>query len=97
MRFNIEGWIPTELEQSLMDGSFDKEIESGVDILDIDADLLDVLEFNEAMSELKSWAPCNATGLIYLGVSQPHNLIANLWKESILQVKSLIERIERLR
>ena len=28
MRFNIEGWIPTELEQSLMDGSFDKNIES---------------------------------------------------------------------
>ena len=53
MRFNIEGWIPTELEQSLMDGSFDKEMESGVDIPDIDADLLDVLKFNEAMSELK--------------------------------------------
>ena len=61
MRFNIEGWIPTELEQSLMDGSFDEEMESGVDIPDIDADLLDVLEFNEAMSELKReiycWAP----------------------------------------
>ena len=61
MRFNIEGWIPTELEQSLMDGSFDKEMESGVDIPDIDADLLDVLKFNEAMSELKreisSWTP----------------------------------------
>ena len=61
MRFNIEGWIPTELEQSLMDGSFDKEMKSGVDIPDIDADLLDVLEFNEAISELKreiySWAP----------------------------------------
>lgn len=44
-----------------MDGSFDKEMESGVDIPNIDADLLDVLEFNEAMSELKreiySWAP----------------------------------------
>jgi hypothetical protein len=84
-----------------MDGSFDKEMESGTAIPDIDADLLDALEFNEAMSKLKreiySWARCNATGLIYLGVSKPHNLIANLWKESILQVKSLIERIERLR
>ena len=44
-----------------MDGSFDKEMKSGVDIPDIDADLLDVLEFNEAMSEIKreiySWAP----------------------------------------
>ena len=53
MRFNIEGWIPTELEQSLMDGSFDKEMESGVDTPDIEADLLDVSEFNEAMEELK--------------------------------------------
>ena len=61
MRFNIEGWIPTELEQSLMDGSFDKEMESGTAIPDIEADLLDVSEFNEAMSELKreisSWTP----------------------------------------
>ena len=44
-----------------MDGSFDKEMESGTAIPDINADLLDVLEFNEAMSELKreiySWAP----------------------------------------
>lgn len=44
-----------------MDGSFDKEMKSGVDIPDIDADLLDVLEFNEAMSEIKreiySWTP----------------------------------------
>ena len=61
MRFNIEGWIPTELEQSLMGGSFDEKMKSRVDIPDIDADLLDVLEFNEAISELKreiySWAP----------------------------------------
>ena len=61
MRFNIEGWIPTELEQSLMDGSFDEKMKSAVDTPDIEADLLDVLEFNEAMSELKreiySWAP----------------------------------------
>ena len=61
MRFNIEGWIPTELEQSLMDGSFDEKMKSGVDTPDIEADLLDVSEFNEAMSELKreiySWAP----------------------------------------
>ena len=61
MRFNIEGWIPIELEQSLMDGSFDKKMESGTAVPDIDADLLDVSEFNEAMSELKreisSWTP----------------------------------------
>ena len=44
-----------------MDGSFDKEMESGTAIPDIDADLLDVSEFNEAMSELKreisNWTP----------------------------------------
>ena len=44
-----------------MDGSFDEKMKSGVDIPDIDADLLDVLEFNEEISELKreiySWAP----------------------------------------
>ena len=44
-----------------MDGSIDEKMKSGVDIPDIDADLLDVLEFNEAISELKreiySWAP----------------------------------------
>ena len=61
MRFNIEGWIPTELEQSLMDGSFDKKMESVTAVPDIDVDLLDVSEFNEAMSELKreisSWTP----------------------------------------
>ena len=61
MRFNIEGWIPTELEQSLRDGSFDKKMESGTAVPDIDADLLDVSEFNEAMSELKreisNWTP----------------------------------------
>lgn len=53
MRFNIEGWIPTELEQSLMDGSFEKKMDSSTAIPDIDADLLDVSEFNEAMEELK--------------------------------------------
>lgn len=61
MRFNIEGWIPTELEQSLMDGSFEEKMKSGVDTPDVEADLLDVSEFNEAMSELKreisSWTP----------------------------------------
>ena len=53
MRFNIEGWIPTELEQSLMDGSFEEKMKSGVDTPDIDTELLDVSEFNEAMEELK--------------------------------------------
>ena len=37
-----------------MDGSFDEKMKSGVDIPDIDADLLDISEFNDAMEKLKS-------------------------------------------
>ena len=36
-----------------MDGSFNEEGKSGVDTPDIDTDLLDISEFNEAMEELK--------------------------------------------
>ena len=54
MGFNIEGWIPTKLEQSLIDGSFDAEMASRDDIPKIDADLLDISEFNDAMEKLKS-------------------------------------------
>ena len=43
MRFNIEGWIPTELEQSLMDGSFETETVGCKDAPEIDDDLLDIL------------------------------------------------------
>ena len=43
MGFNIEGWIPTELEQSLMDGSFDAEMAGHKDIPEVDDDLLDIL------------------------------------------------------
>ena len=34
MVFNIDGWVPSELEQSLMDGSFDEEVKSGADTPD---------------------------------------------------------------
>ena len=54
MCFDIEGWIPTELEQSLMDGSFDAEMGGCEDIPEIDDDLLDISEFNDAMEKLKS-------------------------------------------
>ena len=54
MGFNIEGWIPTELEQSLIDGSFDAEMTSRNDIPKIDDNLLDISEFNDAMEKLKS-------------------------------------------
>ena len=36
-----------------MDGSFEEKMKSGVDTPDVEADLLDVSEFNEAMEELK--------------------------------------------
>ena len=48
---NIEGWKPTPLEEALMNGTF-KEDPNGK-YLDIDKDLLNVMEFNEAMGELK--------------------------------------------
>ena len=54
MGFNIEGWIPTKLEQSLIDGSFDAEMASRDDIPKIDDNLLDISEFNDAMEKLKS-------------------------------------------
>ena len=52
MSFKIEGWIPSPLEESLMDGSFDLAAKEAV-TQSIDADLLDVREFNVAMQELK--------------------------------------------
>ena len=52
MSFNIEGWVPSPLEESLMDGSFDLAAADAVRPF-IDDDLLDVREFNVAMQELK--------------------------------------------
>lgn len=49
---NIEGWIPTQLEKGLMDGSFE-EYAKHVTLPEIADDLLEVMEFNEAMQELK--------------------------------------------
>ena len=51
MSFKIEGWIPSPLEESLMDGSFDLAAKEAV-TPSIDDDLLDVREFNVAMQEL---------------------------------------------
>ena len=48
----IIGWEPTPLEQSLMDGTFDKEME-GKEIPDIPEDLIEVQEFGEAMEDLR--------------------------------------------
>lgn len=52
MPMNIEGWIPTPLEEELMNGRFEDCMSE--DLPDIDEDLLEVMEFNEAMNELKS-------------------------------------------
>lgn len=40
MKFDIERWIPTDLEQSLMDGSFDKAMVYGAESTDINADFM---------------------------------------------------------
>ena len=48
----IDGWTPTPLEQSLMDGTFDKEMD-GKKIPDIPEDLIEVQEFSEAMEDLR--------------------------------------------
>ena len=54
MSIYIEGWIPTELEQSLIDGSFNAQMAGCKDVPEIDDDLLDISEFNDAMEKLKS-------------------------------------------
>ena len=51
MPMNIEGWIPTPMEEELMNGRFEDCVSK--DLPDIDEDLLEVMEFNEAMNELK--------------------------------------------
>lgn len=52
MKTIIEGWTPTELEKSLMDGSFDNKLcESSIQ--NIPDDLLSVQTLEEAMADLK--------------------------------------------
>lgn len=53
MDIMIEGWQPTPLERSLIDGSLDR-ITTGSSIQDILEDLLDVQPFDDFMDDLKN-------------------------------------------
>ena len=54
--FILEGWTPTPVEQSLMDGTFNKLLEESDEQFseDISSDFLEVQDFNTAMEEIKS-------------------------------------------
>lgn len=53
--FMLEGWTPTPLEQSLMDGTFEKSLNESIDTNEegIPSDFLEVQDFNTAMEEIK--------------------------------------------
>lgn len=53
--FILEGWIPTPLEQSLMDGTFEQTLSESIDDSydDIPSDFLEVQDFDTAMQEIK--------------------------------------------
>ena len=56
MDIKIEGWKPTPLEQSLMDGTFDKQLDErkiSEALATIPQDLLEVQSFEDAMADLK--------------------------------------------
>ena len=54
--FLLEGWIPTPVEQSLMDGTFNDLINESVEqsFEDIPSDFLELQEFHTAMEDIKS-------------------------------------------
>lgn len=54
MDIMIEGWEPTPLEKSLMDGSFDKRIITEGVQENIPDDLLQVQNFEDAIADLKN-------------------------------------------
>ena len=53
--FILEGWTPTPLEQSLMDGTFEQMLSESIDDSydDIPSDFLEVQDFDTAMQEIK--------------------------------------------
>lgn len=56
MNIKIEGWKPTPLEQFLMDGTFDKQLDEqkiAEAIANMPQDLLEVQSFEDAMADLK--------------------------------------------
>ena len=54
--FILEGWTPTPVEQSLMDGTFDELLNESVEQFseNIPSDFLEVQDFNAAMEEIKT-------------------------------------------
>lgn len=56
--FMLDGWVPTPVEQTLMNGSFSSLIEKSVDAdseyEDIPSDFLELQDFDIAMKEIKS-------------------------------------------
>lgn len=54
--FILEGWTPTPVEQSLIDGTFEQLLSESVEDSDdsIPADFLEVQDFDTAMQEIKT-------------------------------------------
>lgn len=52
MKIIIEGWEPTPVEKSLLDGTLDSFL-AGADIQDVPEDLRTFKEFGEAMEDIK--------------------------------------------
>lgn len=54
--FILEGWIPTPLEQSLMDDTLEQLLLKSTDdsFEDIPSDFLEVQDFDDAMEEIKA-------------------------------------------
>ena len=50
----IEGWKPSPLEQSLIDGTFDQLRKEYIDSEEIPDDLLEIQDFETAMEEIKA-------------------------------------------
>ena len=54
--FILEGWTPTPVEQSLMDGTFNELLNESVEQFseNIPSDFLEVQDLNAAMEEIKT-------------------------------------------
>lgn len=54
--FILEEWIPTQVEQSLIDGTFNELINESMEesLNDIPSDFLQLQDFDTAMEEIKS-------------------------------------------
>lgn len=54
--FILEGWTPTQVEQDLMDGTFEQMLNESEEFDDeeIPSDFLEVQDFDTAMEEIKA-------------------------------------------